>query len=90
MEVKVHFRFNRRTGEVEAFEIDDVNSGLPWDEHNREHDRIASEIGNLVERNPQIVEGSLHAARSTEREDSLPEPAVTEVTPEQVRERNPK
>jgi hypothetical protein len=54
--VKVHFRCNPATGEVEVFEIDDEASTLPEDEHNREHDRIAAEIGNVIERNPRIVE----------------------------------
>ena len=56
MLVKVHFRYNPTTGEVETFEIDDQASTLPEDEHNREHDRIAAEIGNLIERNPRITE----------------------------------
>ena len=29
---------------------------LPEAEHNREHDRIAAELGNIIERNPQIME----------------------------------
>jgi hypothetical protein len=56
MEVKVKFRFNKATGQVEIFEIDDWESTLPHAEHNREHDRIAAEIGNVVERDPRIVE----------------------------------
>lgn len=87
MEVKVHFRFNRRTGEVETFEIDDVDSGLPWEEHNREHDRIASEIGNLVERNPLIVEGQSRVP-SSQPVDPLEAPGDTQITPEQEREGN--
>ena len=57
MDVKVRFRFNQITGEVELFEVTDEGvMRLSEAEHNREHDRIAAEIGNLVERNPQITE----------------------------------
>jgi hypothetical protein len=56
MRVTVKFRLNKATGQVEVFEIDDLQSTLPEAEHNREHDRIAAEIGNLVERNPRVVE----------------------------------
>ncbi len=43
MDVKVRFRFNKTTGEVEIFEIaDQGNQSLPEAEHNREHDRIAA------------------------------------------------
>jgi hypothetical protein len=57
MDVKVRFRFNQITGEVEIFEVTDEGiMRLPEAEHNREHDRIAGELGNLIERNPQIME----------------------------------
>ncbi|MEM7578407.1 MAG: hypothetical protein AAF316_00900 [Cyanobacteria bacterium P01_A01_bin.80] len=57
MDVKVRFRFNQVTGEVEIFEItDEGNMTLPEAEHNREHDRIAAELGNVIERNPRVTE----------------------------------
>ena len=57
MDVKVRFRFNQITGEVELFEVTDEGvMRLSEAEHNREHDRIATELGNLIERNPQIME----------------------------------
>ncbi|AOY78731.1 hypothetical protein BJP36_01325 [Moorena producens JHB] len=57
MDVKVIFRFNKVTGEVEIFQVDDQGRmSLPEAEHNREHDRIAAELGNIIERNPQIME----------------------------------
>jgi hypothetical protein len=56
MEVKVRFRFNMTTGEVEEFLVDDVNSRLPEAEHNREHERIAIEIGRVIARNPGLEE----------------------------------
>lgn len=73
MKVKVKYRFNKATGQVEIFEIDDWQSTLPQAEHNREHDRIAAEIGNVVERNPRIVE----VLPGTE-----PAPAVQDTTEE--------
>ena len=57
MEIKVHFRYNKITGEVELFEVDDEGPmRLPEAEHNRQHDRIAANIGNLIERNPRVDE----------------------------------
>ncbi len=57
MDVKVKFRFNQVTGEVEVFEVTDAGiMQLPEAEHNREHDRIAGELGNIVERNPLVME----------------------------------
>ncbi len=57
MDVKVRFRFNKITGEVEVFEVtDEGTTRLPEAEHNREHDRIAAELGNVIERNPRVVE----------------------------------
>ena len=57
MDVKVRFRFNQVTGEVEVFEVTDEGAmRLPEAEHNREHDRIAAELGNIIERNPHIME----------------------------------
>ncbi len=57
MDVKVTFRFNQITGEVEIFQVTDEGiMRLSEAEHNREHDRITAELGNLIERNPQIME----------------------------------
>jgi hypothetical protein len=57
MKVRVKLRFNKVTGEVEEFLVDD--QGLPYlseAEHNREHDRIAAEIGNVLEHHPRVTE----------------------------------
>ncbi len=56
MEVNVRFRYNKRTGEVEIFEIDDLGSTLTHDEHNREHDRITAEVGSSILHNPRVEE----------------------------------
>ncbi len=55
MDVKVRFRFNKLTGEVEHFEVGQ-DSGLPYAEHEREHDRVAAEIGALLESYPRVTE----------------------------------
>jgi hypothetical protein len=57
MEVKVRFRFNKITGEVEVFDVDQEKApGVTEAEHNREHDRVAAEIGRVIERNPLVQE----------------------------------
>lgn len=56
MQFKVRFRFNRRTGEVEEFLIDDYASNANDAEHNRQHDRIASEVAQVIARHPRIDE----------------------------------
>ncbi|NEO79507.1 hypothetical protein [Moorena sp. SIO4G3] len=39
------------------FQVNDQGRmSLPEAEHNRNHDRIAAELGNIIERNPQIME----------------------------------
>ena len=88
MDVKVRFRFNQITGEVELFEVTDEGvMRLSEAEHNREHDRIAAEIGNLIERNPQITEvfsDSVSIERQTISEpDNIEEFSDTTETQEQ-------
>jgi hypothetical protein len=55
MDVTVHFRFNKLSGEVEVFEVGQ-ESTLPAAEHDSEHDRVAAEIGALLARFPLVVE----------------------------------
>lgn len=57
MKVRVKLRFNKLTGEVEEFLVEDQDLPyLPEAEHNREHDRVAAEIGNVLERHPRVTE----------------------------------
>lgn len=51
MRVKVSFRVNRETGEVEEFLIEDIGTEAE-PEHDAVHDRIAHEVGKVVERRP--------------------------------------
>ena len=57
MKVRVKLRFNKLTGEVEEFLVDDQDSQrFPEAEHNREHDRVAATIGGVIERHPRVTE----------------------------------
>lgn len=90
MDIKVRFRFNKLTGEIEEFVVDQ-DSQLGDAEHNREHDRLAAEIGGLLERLPRIEEGaaalgSVAADRSPDHEE--PEHETESETPRRERERN--
>ena len=52
MPTLVRFRFNKRTGEVEEFLVDDQDRNLS----EAEHDRIAADVGRFVAQNPRVVE----------------------------------
>ena len=89
MKVKVRFRFNTVTGQVETF-IDDQGSNLPVAEHNQQHDRIASEVGGIVARDPRVVE-VLPGIGAAPDGKAVSEPAETEksteTTPDEQRRR---
>ena len=56
MRVKVRFRFNSVTGEVEAFDVDDMHDGPRLADHDARHERAAAEVGRVVEANALIEE----------------------------------
>jgi hypothetical protein len=56
MRVRVHFRFNAVTGEVEVFEIDDMHDGPRLADHDARHDRTAAEVARIIETNALIEE----------------------------------
>lgn len=62
MRVRVHFRVNAKTGEVEEFLITDIGTAAePEADHDAVHDAIAYEVGKVVERRPapeQVVDGA--------------------------------
>ncbi|MCP4696694.1 MAG: hypothetical protein GY862_07580 [Gammaproteobacteria bacterium] len=70
MKVQVRFRFNKLTGEVEEFLIDDHESDLSATEHNRRHDRIANEVGRVIAQHPRIQEVSGAAVAGRQEEPS--------------------
>lgn len=65
MRVKVRFRFNALTGEVEAFEVDDMRDGPRLADHDARHERTAAELASLVEENARIDEVTPGAATVT-------------------------
>jgi hypothetical protein len=65
MRVKVRFRFNAATGEVEAFEVDDMRDGPRLADHDARHDRAAAEVARIVEANALIEEVAPGAAPVT-------------------------
>lgn len=68
MPVRVRFRLNKLTGEVEEFLVDDQDQNLS----EAEHDRIAAEVGRVLARRPLIHEVSSGAvpALDPRREES--------------------
>ncbi len=52
MPTRVRFRFNRVTGEVEEFLVDDQDRNLA----EAEHDRIATTVGRVLGRHPTLSE----------------------------------
>jgi hypothetical protein len=51
MRVRVNFKVNTETGEVEEFLIVDISTEAE-PEHDAVHDRIAVEVGQVVDRRP--------------------------------------
>ena len=58
MPIRVRFRLNKVTGEVEEFLVDDQNHSLS----EAEHDRIAADIARSLVRNPILIEVAPGAA----------------------------
>lgn len=60
MRVRVNFRVNVETGEVEEFLVEDISIEAEPEHHDAVHDRIAHEVGKVVERRPapqQVIGG---------------------------------
>jgi hypothetical protein len=56
--VRVRFRFNAESGEVEVFQVDDLRDGPPLADHDARHDRAAFDVARVIENNPLIEEVS--------------------------------
>jgi hypothetical protein len=56
MRVKVRFRFNAETGEIEVFGVDDLHEGPRLVDHDAWHDRAAADVARVVEANALIEE----------------------------------
>jgi hypothetical protein len=58
MRVRVRFRFNTETGEVEVFRIDDLAEGAPQFDHDARHEAAARDVARVVDPHARIVEES--------------------------------
>ncbi|MFJ9894361.1 hypothetical protein ACIQPR_13700 [Streptomyces sp. NPDC091280] len=56
MRVKVEFRYNSETGEVELFQVDDLGRTTRVRDHDAAHDEIAFALGQVLERRPGVEE----------------------------------
>jgi hypothetical protein len=56
MKLRVRFRFNKATGEVETFQIEDQGQSPQQPEHDRRHEAKSAEIARVLERYPQVRE----------------------------------
>ncbi|MER6025703.1 hypothetical protein [Streptomyces sp. NPDC001851] len=52
MRVRVDFRFNAETGEVELFQVDDIGRATRTEDHDATHEDIAHAIGRVLDRSP--------------------------------------
>jgi len=84
MRVRVVFRVDVKTGDVQEFLIEDISTGTE-PEHDATHDRIAHEVGKVIERRPaphQVLGGfEADAAPLTYR------PPADELPPQDEREK---
>jgi FtsH ternary system-associated peptide len=87
MRVKVRFRFNALTGEVEAFEVDDTRDGPRLADHDARHERTATELAGLIEENALIDEVAPGAAPViTTVTRTAPQPEAPTAEPDRARE----
>jgi hypothetical protein len=68
MRLRVRFRFDAATGEVQTFLVEDIDQRAPAADHDARHDRLAAEVGRVIERHARVEQL----------------PAGTEVPPETV------
>jgi hypothetical protein len=56
MDLTIRFRFNKLTGEIEEFQVDAARDDRSNADHNAEHERLAAEIGRVVDGHPRLIE----------------------------------
>ncbi|MFI5893089.1 hypothetical protein ACIA5D_23565 [Actinoplanes sp. NPDC051513] len=49
MRLRVRFRYNAKTGEVEAFTVDDVDGGPRAADHDARHDAATRDVARVVD-----------------------------------------
>lgn len=74
MRVRVEFRYNAETGDVELFQVEDVGSSSRVQDH-ESHDEIASAIGRVPDRSPDADE-------VIDNSSTVPQPLAPPVTGE--------
>ncbi len=70
MRVRVRFRYNSETGEVEQFVVEDIGAARSGVDHDAVHDAITADVARFLARNPVIDEVT-----------QIPQPAASEVAP---------
>ncbi len=80
MRVRVRFRYNAESGEVELFQVDDLRDGPRVADHDARHDRAAQEVARVIESNALIEELSPSPETAAPRDSHGPQ-----VSPEQER-----
>jgi hypothetical protein len=56
MRVRVRFRYNAETGEVEAFVVEDAGGSRHGRDHDAVHDAATADVARIIERNALIEE----------------------------------
>ena len=56
MRVRVRFRYNGQTGQVEVFEVADLHDGPRAADHDDRHDAVTADVGRVVDPHPRVVE----------------------------------
>lgn len=56
MRVRVTFRVNQQTGEVELFQVDDLGQTRLIEGHDAAHEGIASAIADLIDPRADVIE----------------------------------
>jgi hypothetical protein len=65
MRVRVSFRYNAATGEVEVFQVDDAREGPPLPDHDARHDTVTRDVARVVTPHPIVSEVPPGAAADT-------------------------
>lgn len=87
MRLRVRFRFNAETGEVETFLVEDIDGRAPAADHDARHDRAAADVGRVVERHAlveQVPAGTERAPDHAELHTAPPEQEKQDEAPKRV------
>jgi FtsH ternary system domain X3 len=79
--VRVRFRYNAETGDVETFVVEDLGGAERAADHDARHDRVSADVARVVERDALIEE--VLPGREPVHEEMLPgrEPVRVEGPP---------